>query len=74
MDSTLREGEQTLDACFHEHTRLAIARQLDRVDVSILEADRPVVTPRSMFDYVQRLKAALAERGTLRWRNGPYGR
>jgi len=44
LDSTLREGEQTPGVYFPEHVKLAIARQLDRVGVSFVEAGHPHVS------------------------------
>jgi 2-isopropylmalate synthase len=46
LDATLREGEQAPGVCFHEHTKLSIARYLDRVGVDVIEAGHPAVTPR----------------------------
>lgn len=44
LDTTLREGEQTPGVYFPEHVKLAIARELDRVGVSIIEAGHPHVS------------------------------
>jgi len=44
LDSTLREGEQTPGVYFPEHVKLAIARRLDQVGVSFVEAGHPNVS------------------------------
>ncbi|MCP4896518.1 MAG: 2-isopropylmalate synthase [bacterium] len=44
LDTTLREGEQTPSVCFPGHVRTAIADELDRIGIDIIEAGHPVVT------------------------------
>ena len=45
LDTTLREGEQAPGVYFENHIKLAIAQQLDKIGVDIIEAGHPVVTP-----------------------------
>ena len=44
LDTTLREGEQTPGVYFPEHVKLAIARHLDAVGLSFIEAGHPMVS------------------------------
>ena len=45
VDTTLREGEQTPGVYLPRHVKLAIADQLDRVGVDIIESGHPEVDP-----------------------------
>lgn len=45
LDSTLREGEQTPGVYFPIEAKIAIAKQLDKVGVDIIEAGHPLVSP-----------------------------
>ena len=44
LDTTLREGEQTPGVYFDGHIKLAIARQLDKIGIGIIEAGHPLVS------------------------------
>lgn len=52
LDSTLREGEQTPGVYFDRHIKLAIARLLDELGVSIIETGHPAVT-QEIYDSVK---------------------
>ena len=52
LDSTLREGEQTPGVYFDKHIKLAIARLLDELGVSIIETGHPAVT-QEIYDSVK---------------------
>jgi len=43
LDTTLREGEQTLGVCFPPHIKFAIAKSLDTLGVDIIEVGHPIV-------------------------------
>jgi len=58
LDTTLREGEQTPGVYFENHIKLAIAQELDKVGVDIIEAGHPVVT-----DEIREAVTALANAG-----------
>ncbi len=45
LDSTLREGEQFIGACFTLEQRLAIARLLDAIGVAFIEVPSPIASP-----------------------------
>lgn len=45
LDTTLREGEQFTGAYFRSEQRLAIARQLDAIGVSLIEVPSPIASP-----------------------------
>ncbi|PIN81116.1 2-isopropylmalate synthase, partial [Candidatus Woesearchaeota archaeon CG10_big_fil_rev_8_21_14_0_10_30_7] len=44
LDTTLREGEQTPGVYFPIEAKIAIAKQLDKVGVNIIEAGHPLVS------------------------------
>ena len=64
FDTTLRDGEQSPGATMNVAEKLAVARQLSRLKVDIIEAGFPFASPGD-FDAVQRIAA---EVGTP---NGP---
>jgi 2-isopropylmalate synthase len=64
FDTTLRDGEQSPGATMNADEKLAVARQLARLNVDIIEAGFPFASPGD-FDAVQRIAA---EVGTP---NGP---
>lgn len=64
FDTTLRDGEQSPGATMNADEKLAVARQLARLNVDIIEAGFPFASPGD-FDAVQRISA---EVGTP---NGP---
>ena len=45
LDSTLREGEQFIGACFTLEQRLTIARLLDAIGVAFIEVPSPIASP-----------------------------
>jgi 2-isopropylmalate synthase len=44
LDTTLREGEQTVGVYFDSHIKLAIATLLDRIGINVIEAGHPAVS------------------------------
>ena len=45
FDTTLRDGEQSPGCSMHFQEKLAMARQLERLRVDILEAGFPIASP-----------------------------
>ncbi len=56
FDTTLRDGEQSPGATMNADEKLAVARQLARLNVDIIEAGFPFASPGD-FDAVQRIAA-----------------
>lgn len=56
FDTTLRDGEQSPGATLNADEKLAVARQLSRLGVDIIEAGFPFASPGD-FDAVQRIAA-----------------
>jgi 2-isopropylmalate synthase len=52
FDTTLRDGEQSPGASLNVHEKIEIARQLQRLNVDIIEAGFPISSP-SQFDAVR---------------------
>ena len=58
FDTTLRDGEQSPGASLNLDEKLAIAQQLSRLGVDIIEAGFPFASPGD-FDAVQRIATAV---------------
>lgn len=54
IDATLREGEQTPGVHFDRHIKLTIAKLLDEIGISFIEAGHPLVTS-EIYDAVKLL-------------------
>ncbi len=54
FDTTLRDGEQSPGASLNMHEKIEIARQLEKMNVDIVEAGFPVSSP-EQFDAVKRI-------------------
>lgn len=54
FDTTLRDGEQSPGASLNMHEKIEIARQLEKMNVDIIEAGFPVSSP-EQFDAVKRI-------------------
>jgi 2-isopropylmalate synthase len=54
FDTTLRDGEQSPGASLNIHEKVEIARQLEKLNVDVIEAGFPVSSP-TQFDAVQRV-------------------
>lgn len=54
FDTTLRDGEQSPGASLNEHEKLEIARQLEKLNVDVIEAGFPVSSP-AQFEAVKRI-------------------
>jgi 2-isopropylmalate synthase len=54
FDTTLRDGEQSPGASLNVHEKIEIARQLEKMNVDIVEAGFPVSSP-EQFDAVKRI-------------------
>ncbi|MFN4270046.1 MAG: 2-isopropylmalate synthase, partial [Thermosynechococcus sp.] len=63
FDTTLRDGEQSPGASLNVDEKLAIARQLVRLGVDIIEAGFPFASPGD-FEAVQRIAAAVGSSET----------
>ncbi|MBC7235893.1 MAG: homocitrate synthase [Chloroflexi bacterium] len=50
IESTLREGEQFVGACFTTEQKVRIARALDEFGVEIIEVTSPAASPQSLED------------------------
>ena len=50
FDTTLRDGEQSPGAALNIMEKLEIARQLEKLNVDIIEAGFPVSSPASFYD------------------------
>ncbi len=53
LDATLREGEQTPGVYFDEHIKLAIAAELNKLGIDIIEAGHPLVSSEIKFAVTQ---------------------
>lgn len=53
LDATLREGEQTPGVYFEGHIKLAIAHQLNKLGIDIIEAGHPLVSSEIKFSLKQ---------------------
>lgn len=58
LDTSLRDGEQTPGVNFSIKEKLAIARQLEKWGISVIEAGFPAVSPDS-FIAVQEIAKAM---------------
>ena len=56
FDTTLRDGEQSPGASLNVYEKLEIARQLEKLNVDVIEAGFPVSSP-TQFEAVQRIAA-----------------
>jgi 2-isopropylmalate synthase len=54
FDTTLRDGEQSPGASLNIHEKLEIARQLEKLNVDIIEAGFPISSP-EQFEAVERI-------------------
>ena len=54
FDTTLRDGEQCPGATMNIHEKLEVARQLQRLNVDIIEAGFPIASPGD-FEAVQKI-------------------
>ena len=62
FDTTLRDGEQSPGATMNVAEKLAVARQLARLKVDIIEAGFPFASPGD-FEAVQRIAAEVGVPG-----------
>ena len=72
FDTTLRDGEQSPGASLNLEEKLAIAQQLARLGVDIIEAGFPFASPGD-FNAVQRIAALPTKaerRASCRWYRG----
>ncbi len=58
FDTTLRDGEQCPGATMNLHEKLEVARQLQRLNVDIIEAGFPIASPGD-FEAVQQIATAV---------------
>ncbi len=54
FDTTLRDGEQSPGASLNIHEKVEIARQLEKLNVDIIEAGFPISSP-EQFEAVERI-------------------
>ena len=54
FDTTLRDGEQAARASLNVHEKLEIAKQLNKLNVNVIEAGFPV-SSQAQFDAVQQI-------------------
>jgi 2-isopropylmalate synthase len=62
FDTTLRDGEKAPGITFGKETKVAIARQLARLGVDVVEAGFPMISP-GEFEAVEAVAAALGDEG-----------
>lgn len=60
FDTTLRDGEQSPGASMHEHEKLRMARQLERMGVDTIEAGFPIAS-KEEFDAVRKVASEIRE-------------
>ena len=58
FDTTLRDGEQSPGASMHEHEKLRMARQLERMGVATIEAGFPIAS-KEEFEAVRKVAAEI---------------
>ncbi len=58
FDTTLRDGEQSPGASLNVSEKLEIARQLEKLNVDVIEAGFPVSSP-AQFEAVKRISAEM---------------
>lgn len=67
FDTTLRDGEQCPGASMGLHEKLQAARQLERLNVDIIEAGFPAASPGD-FEAVSRVAAVTKNAASPAWR------
>ena len=54
FDTTLRDGEQSPGAALNNHEKFEIAKQLEKLNIDVIEAGFPISSP-EQFDAVKRI-------------------